>query len=132
MALKTDLKFLDLAAKAGIRNFYCTMNVDPISIKALQGGKKEQQMLCDLVKNLEDRGIRFFGSYAIGRDWDDTSIADRIIELSEKAKIRTSEFFLLRLIQEQFIGNDLIVKEGFLIKIGVITMELMSLLIIQP
>ncbi len=94
MALRTDPKFLDLVAKAGVRNFYCTMNVDPVSIKAIQGGKKEQQMLCDLVKNIEERGIRFFGSFAIGRDWDDTSIADRIIDLSNKANIRTSEFFL--------------------------------------
>ncbi len=94
MALRTDPEFLDLAAKAGIRNFYCTMNVDPVSIKALQGSKKEQQMLCDLVKKVEERGIRFFGSFALGRDWDDTTIADRIIELSQKANIRTSEFFL--------------------------------------
>lgn len=94
MALRTDSEFLDLAFKAGIRNFYCTMNVDPVSIKAIQGEKKEQQMLRDLVKNIEDRGMRFFGSFALGRDWDDTSIADRILDLSEKANIRTSEFFL--------------------------------------
>jgi len=94
MALRTDPDFLDLAAKAGVRNFYCTMNVDPISIKAIQGSQKEQQMLCDLVKQIEGRGMAFFGSFAIGRDWDDTTIADRIIELSDKANIRTSEFFL--------------------------------------
>ena len=94
MALRTEPEFLDLAAKAGVRNFYCTMNVDPISIKAIQGGKKEQKMLVDLVKNIEGRGMRFFGSFAIGRDWDDTTIADRILDLSEKANIRTSEFFL--------------------------------------
>ncbi len=94
MALRSEPAFLDLAAKAGVRNFYCTMNVDPVSIQALQGGAKEQQILCDLVKNMEDRGIRFFGSFAVGRDWDDTSIADRIIDLSNKANIRTSEFFL--------------------------------------
>ena len=94
LALRTEPEFLDLAVRAGVRNFYCTMNVDPVSIKALQGGKKEQQILCDLVKNIENRGIRFFGSFAIGRDWDDTTIAERILELSDKANIRTSEFFL--------------------------------------
>ena len=94
LALNTDREFLDLAAKAGVCNFYCTMNVDPVSIKAIQGGKKEQHALIDLVKNLEDRGIRFFGSFAIGRDWDDTDIADRILELYTKADIHTSEFFL--------------------------------------
>ncbi len=94
LALNTDKEFLDLAAKAGVRNFYCTMNVDPVSIKAIQGGKEEQQVLIDLVKNLEDRGVRFFGSFAIGRDWDDTGVADRILELYTKANIHTSEFFL--------------------------------------
>ena len=38
MALNVDPAFLDLAVKAGMRNFYCTMNVDPVSIKALAGG----------------------------------------------------------------------------------------------
>jgi len=94
MALNTDPAFLDLAARAGVRNFYCTMNVDPVSIKALRGEAKEQQQLVDLVKMIEDRGIRFFGSCALGRDWDDTSIAERILELFDRAGINTSEFFL--------------------------------------
>ena len=70
------------------------MNVDPISIRALNGGIQEQAMLCDLVKMLEDRDIRFFGSCAIGRDWDDNSIADRILNLFDKAGIHTAEFFI--------------------------------------
>lgn len=94
MALNSDPSFLDSAARAGVKNFYCTMNVDPFSIRALQGEKAEQQMLCDLVKMCEDRDIRFFGSCAIGRDWDDTSIADRILTLFDRAGIHTSEFFL--------------------------------------
>ena len=33
-----------LAARAGVRNFYCTLNVDPVSIRALQGeGEGEAQ-----------------------------------------------------------------------------------------
>ena len=94
MALNIDQDFLDLAACAGVKNFYCTMNVDPLSIKALAGEKAEQQLLGDLVKMCEDRDIRFFGSCALGRDWDDTSIADRIISLFDKTGIHTSEFFL--------------------------------------
>ncbi len=94
MALKTDTAFFDLAAKAGVSNFYCTMNVDPVSIRAIQGDKAAVQQLIDLVNMLRDRNIRFFGSFAIGREWDDTSIADRTLELYHKADIRTSEFFL--------------------------------------
>jgi hypothetical protein len=70
-----------LAARVGVSNFYCTMNVDPLSIRALQGSPRERTMLCDLVRRLEDRQIRFFGSFALGRDWDDNSIAERILAL---------------------------------------------------
>ncbi len=94
MSLNVDPDFLDMIARAGVRNFYCTMNVDPVSIKALQGGARERQMLVDLVKRLEDREIRFFGSCALGRDWDDTSIAERILSLFQEANIHTSEFFV--------------------------------------
>lgn len=94
LALNTDPALLDLAARAGLANFYCTMNVDPVSIRALRGEKAERHALVDLVKMLEDRGIRFFGSCALGRDWDDTSIADRILDLFGEAGIHTSEFFL--------------------------------------
>ncbi len=94
VALNAEPAFLDLMARAGVANFYCTMNVDPVSIRALQGSAQEQRQIIDLVKKLEDRGIRFFGSCALGRDWDDESIADRILELFDRARIRTSEFFI--------------------------------------
>ena len=94
LALNTDTEFLDLAARAGVRNFYCTMNVDPVSIRALQGEARERQVLIDLVKVLEDRGIRFFGSCGIGRDWDDANIADRVLDLFDAARIHTAEFFI--------------------------------------
>ena len=94
MALNTDQAFVDLAARAGVRNFYCTLNVDPISIKALKGEPRERQMLVDLVKTIEDRGIRFFASCALGRDWDDAHIADQILDLFDAARIHTAEFFI--------------------------------------
>lgn len=94
LALNIEEDFLNLIAEAGVRNFYCTMNVDPVSINALKGEKKERQLLADLAKRLEDRDIRFFASCALGRDWDDASIADRILTLFDETNIHTSEFFL--------------------------------------
>jgi 3-oxoacyl-[acyl-carrier-protein] synthase II len=94
MALNVDPAFLDLAVKAGVRNFYCTMNVDPVSIKALQGEERERRQLADLVRGIEDRGARFFASCAIGRDWDGPRIGERVLELFDAAGIRTAEFFL--------------------------------------
>ncbi|MBL9139098.1 MAG: cobalamin-dependent protein [Verrucomicrobiales bacterium] len=94
IALNRDPAFLDLAARAGVKNFYCTMNVDPVSIRAIQGGAQERQVLIDLVKATEDRGMRFFASVGIGRDWDDDGISDRVISLLSAANVHTAEFFI--------------------------------------
>jgi 3-oxoacyl-[acyl-carrier-protein] synthase II len=94
MGLSTESAFLDVAARAGVKNFYCTMNVEPVSIKALQGGNRERQLLIDLVKATEDRGIRFFASVAMGRDWDDLGFVDRALDLLSTANIHTAEFFI--------------------------------------
>jgi 3-oxoacyl-[acyl-carrier-protein] synthase II len=93
-ALNTDPEMIKLMVEAGVVNYYCTMNVDPLSIKALQGDEKAQQQIIDLVETLESSGIRFFGSCAIGRDWDDENIADRVLDLFQRANIKTSEFFI--------------------------------------
>lgn len=94
MALNIEASFLDVAAAAGVKNFYCTMNVEPVSIRALQGGKRERQALIDLVKATQDREIRFFASIAMGRDWDDLGFVDRALELLDAADIHTAEFFI--------------------------------------
>jgi hypothetical protein len=94
MSLNTDDKFLDLIASAGVKSFYCTMNVDATSIRAIGGDREAENALVSLVKRLEDRGIRFFASFGIGRDWDNERIADSILHLAAKANIRTAELFL--------------------------------------
>lgn len=94
MALNTSDAVFDLIARAGVNSFYCTFNVDPKSIRAIGGDKDAIQEVVDLVQRLEDRGIRFFASFGMGRDWDGPGLADSILELCHKAKIRTAEFFI--------------------------------------
>ena len=94
MALNTDDDFIDFIARAGVDSFYCTLNVDPRSIRALGGDRAARQELVDLVKKLEDRGIRFFASFGLGRDWDGPEIVDSILDLCRMAGIHTAEFFL--------------------------------------
>jgi 3-oxoacyl-[acyl-carrier-protein] synthase II len=94
MGLNMEPAFLDIAARAGVKNFYCTLNVEPVSIRALQGGKRERQILIDLVKATQDRDIRFFASVGMGRDWDDLGFVDRTLELFAAADIHTAEFFI--------------------------------------
>jgi radical SAM superfamily enzyme YgiQ (UPF0313 family) len=94
MALNTSDEFLDLLARSGVSSFYCTMNVDPRSIRALGGDPALRREVGDLVRKLEDRGIRFFGSFGLGRDWDDERLGDSILDLCRTAGIRTAEFFI--------------------------------------
>lgn len=94
MALNVDPAFLDLMARAGVKNFYCTLNVDPISIKALSGDAREQERLIILAKMLKDRDINFFASCALGREWDEKGVSKRIIDLLSMADIHTAEFFI--------------------------------------
>ena len=95
LALNTEPDFLELLARAGTQTFYCTLNVDPISMRALRGGEPEaEQKVIDLAARIRDLGMEFYASYGIGRDWDDEGIGDRILQLSHRAEIRTAEFFI--------------------------------------
>jgi len=94
IALNTNDGFLDLMARAGVKNFYCTLNVDPVSIKALSGSQKERQLLIDLARKMKERDINFFASCALGRDWDEKGVSTKIVELLDEADIHTAEFFL--------------------------------------
>ncbi|MCP4679761.1 MAG: radical SAM protein [Deltaproteobacteria bacterium] len=94
MALNTSDEFLDLVARAGVTSFYCTLNVDSKSIRALNGDETMIEEAIDLVHRIEDRGMRFFASFGMGRDWDGPGLVDMILELCHRANIRTAEFFL--------------------------------------
>ena len=95
LALNCEPDFLKLAADAGTETFYCTLNVDPVSMKALRGGDTlAEERVVDLVRRVEDLGMNFFASFGVGRDWDDEGIGERIVTLCQKAGIHTSEFFV--------------------------------------
>jgi radical SAM superfamily enzyme YgiQ (UPF0313 family) len=92
-SLNTSNEILDLSARAGVTSFYCTLNVDTKSIRALAGDAPLRQEIIDLVHRVEDRGMRFFASFGIGRDWDGEKTVDSILDLCARARIRTAEFF---------------------------------------
>jgi hypothetical protein len=83
-----------MISNAGVDLFYCTLNVDPKSIRALSGDKGARQEVIDTIRRIEDHGMRFFASFGLGRDWDGPGLADSILDICEKARIRTAEFFL--------------------------------------
>lgn len=93
-AMNTDPEFLDAIAKAGAKSMYTVFASDPFSKAFFEKSPRYLQKCIDLVKMLEDRGIRFFGSFGIGWDFQDESTFDYILEYCNKAGVKTAEFFI--------------------------------------
>jgi len=93
-AMNTDPDFLDALAKAGAASMYTVFASDPFSDRFFNRHPGVWQRTIDLVKRLEDRGIRFFGSFGVGFDCQKEDQFDIILEFCEKAGVKTAEFFI--------------------------------------
>jgi radical SAM superfamily enzyme YgiQ (UPF0313 family) len=93
-AMNTDPQFLDAIAAAGATSMYTVFASDPFSARFYARHPGIWQRTKDLVKQLEDRGIRFFGSFGVGFDTCHADQFDLILEFCEQAKIKTAEFFI--------------------------------------
>ena len=93
-AMNTDPAFLDAIAAAGTKSMYTVFASDPFSSRFFARHPGIWQRTIDLVKQLEDRGIRFFGSFGVGFDSCGADQFDLILEFCEKAGVKTAEFFI--------------------------------------
>lgn len=93
-AMNTDPDFLDAIAKAGTKSMYTVFASDPFSARFYARHEGIWKRTMDLVKLLEDRGIRFFGSFGLGFDCMFEDQFDLILEFCEKAQVKTAEFFI--------------------------------------
>lgn len=93
-AMNTDPQFLDAIARAGAKSMYTVFASDPFSARFYARHPGIWQRTLDLVKQLEDRGIRFFGSFGVGFDTCMADQFDLILEFCEQAKVKTAEFFI--------------------------------------
>lgn len=93
-AMNTDPVFLDSIARGGAKSMYTVFASDPFSSRFYGQHPGIWQRTIDLVKQLEDRGIRFFGSFGVGFDTCMEDQFDLILEFCEKANIKTAEFFI--------------------------------------
>lgn len=93
-AMNTDPVFLDAIAAAGAKSMYTVFASDPFSSRFYARHPGIWQRTLDLVKQLEDRGIRFFGSFGVGFDSCMEDQFDLILEFCEKASVKTAEFFI--------------------------------------
>ncbi|HDK41738.1 MAG TPA: radical SAM protein [Candidatus Pacearchaeota archaeon] len=93
-AMNSDSTFLRSLADAGTKNLYMVFASDAISQMFYTGNKAVFEKCVDLVKKIEDNGIRFFGSFSVGFDFADENQFDLILEFCEKAGVKTAEFFI--------------------------------------
>jgi len=116
-AMNTDPEFLDSIASGGAKSMYTVFASDPFSARFYAKHDGVWQRTIDLVHQLEDRGIRFFGSFGVGFDTCNADQFDLILEFCEKAGVKTAEFFIAtpfpntdfwhRIKEERrFISND--------------------------
>lgn len=93
-AMNNDPQFLDAIAKGGTKSMYTVFASDPFSARFYARHPGVWQRTIDLVKQLEDRGIRFFGSFGVGFDTCQADQFDLILEFCQKANVKTAEFFI--------------------------------------
>jgi radical SAM superfamily enzyme YgiQ (UPF0313 family) len=93
-AMNTDPAFLDTIAKGGAGSMYTVFASDPFSARFYARHPGIWERTIALVSMLEDRGIRFFGSFGVGFDCMFEDQFDLILEFCEKAEVKTAEFFI--------------------------------------
>ncbi|MBD3317923.1 MAG: radical SAM protein [Chitinivibrionales bacterium] len=93
-AMNADPKFLDAVAEAGAASMYTVFASDPFSARFYSRHPGIRRRTMDLVKMLEDRGIRFFGSFGLGFDCTFEDQFDLVLEFCHEADVKTAEFFI--------------------------------------
>ena len=93
-AMNSDEKFLNALSEAGCKNMYVVFASDGYSKLFYQRNAAIWNKCLDLIKSLEDRGIRFFGSFSVGYDFAGEEQFDLILEFCRQAKVKTTEFFI--------------------------------------
>src|SRR5512143_386967 len=92
--MNRDARFLNALARAGCKNMYVVFASDTYSKMFYTRNKAIWDKCVDLVKALEDRGIRFFGSFSLGYDFSGEEQFDLILEFCRHARVKTAEFFI--------------------------------------
>ncbi len=97
LSLNSDPILLSTMAAAGVRSLYLVFGFDPVSRQALTRGSSRRvwNRALDLLKVIEQSGIHVFASFALGGDWQDPGIFDRVIALSRAADLDLAEFFVV-------------------------------------
>jgi radical SAM superfamily enzyme YgiQ (UPF0313 family) len=93
-AMHADPVFLDAIVAGGAASMYTVFASDPYSARFYRRDPAVWRRTIDLVGALEDRGIRFFGSFGVGFDTMGDDQFDTILSFCEQARVKTAEFFI--------------------------------------
>lgn len=114
-AMNNSPQFLDAIAKAGAKSMYTVFASDPMSSRFYKRHPGVWTRTIDLVKQLEDRGIRFFGSFGVGFDCAGEDQFDLILEFCHKAGVKTAEFFIATPFPNTDFWNQIEREERFIL-----------------
>jgi len=91
-----DPDFLKLLKDAGVINLYLVTGCDPYSVKAFQkDGKQYFDYGLEFIDKYQQAGIEVYSSIGLGFDYQDKHVFDLTLDFIRKAKIKTSEFYIL-------------------------------------
>ncbi len=94
--MNTEPDYLKTLVDGGVVSLYLVTGCDPFSIKAFEKGEtKYFNWALEIVKDIQDAGIQVFTSIGFGFDFQDNYVFDISLEFLEKAKIKTTEFYIL-------------------------------------
>lgn len=91
-----DSDFLKLLKDAGVINLYLVTGCDPYSVKAFQKGENQYfDYGLEFIDRYQQAGIEVYTSVGLGFDYQDNHVFDIALDFLQKAKIKTSEFYIL-------------------------------------
>ncbi len=93
LILATPAEDLARARAAGVKMFYLVGGFDPVTRKAFTGEDPAALARAhEAVRRCHDAGIEPYTSFLLGGDQDDVGTVDRMLEFSDRARIRKAEF----------------------------------------
>jgi radical SAM superfamily enzyme YgiQ (UPF0313 family) len=94
-----------LKACTEVSHFHFAIGLESINQKVLDGYNKQQtpEIIKKNIKKIKDRGIRVFGSFIFGSDFDDKTVFQKTVDFCQDADIDFPTFSALT----PYVGTDI-------------------------
>ncbi|HMV69816.1 MAG TPA: B12-binding domain-containing radical SAM protein [Myxococcota bacterium] len=92
--MNSNPEFLDAVLNAGTASIYMVFASDGKSFRWARRDPRVWDRTVELVKRIDDAGVRFFGSFGVGFDHQGEEQFDTIMDFCAEAQVKTAEFFI--------------------------------------